>query len=178
MSITTKRGDNGETDLMFGRRVSKNHLRILAVGRIDELNASLGIVRVYSNDDLKLIDKIEIIQKDLIILMGEISTLPKDMELYEEKGFEHFGVERVQNLDNWIKEIEERDVSLDGWALPGSSGSHVSAHLDYSRVICRRAERGCINLDKDLGESVLVYLNRLSDLLWLMARDKDTTSSS
>ena len=110
--------------------------------------------------------------------MGEISTLPKDMELYEEKGFEHFGVERVQNLDNWIKEIEDRDVSLDGWALPGSSGSHVSAHLDYSRVICRRAERGCINLDEDLGESVLVYLNRLSDLLWLMARDKDTTSSS
>ena len=178
MSITTKRGDKGETDLMFGRRVSKDHLRIIAVGEVDELNASLGIVRAISNDDSDFINKIETIQKDLIILMGEISTLPKDMELYEEKGFEHFGVDRVQNLDNWIKEIEDRDVSLDGWALPGSSGSHVSAHLDYSRVICRRAERGCINLGEDLGESVLVYLNRLSDLLWLMARDKDATSSS
>jgi cob(I)alamin adenosyltransferase len=178
MSITTKRGDKGETDLMFGRRVSKDHLRIIAVGEVDELNASLGIVRALSNDDSDFINKIETIQKDLIILMGEISTLPEDIELYKEKGFECFGSERVQNLEKWIKEIEDRDISLDGWALPGSSGLHVSAHLDYSRTICRRAERGCIKLEDGLGESVIIYLNRLSDLLWLMARDKDSTSPS
>ena len=75
MAITTKRGDYGETDLMFGRRVPKDHPRVVAVGAIDELNANLGIVRVSSQDVGEIIEKIEHIQNDLIILMGEILSL-------------------------------------------------------------------------------------------------------
>ena len=99
MAITTKRGDYGETDLMFGRRVPKDHPRVVAVGAIDELNANLGIVRVLSQDAGEIIEHI---QNDLIILMGEISTLPEDLDLYQKKGFERFEEKRTEILERWI----------------------------------------------------------------------------
>lgn len=173
MAITTKRGDCGETDLMFGRRVAKDHPRIMAVGAIDELNSNLGIVRVLSKDDKGFIKKIEHIQNELIILMGEISTLEEDLNLYEEKGFERFEDGRTKVLDEWIKTIEDKETDYAGWALPGASGSIISAHLDSARVVCRRAEREYIKADEDPNESIVIFLNRLSDLLWLMAREED-----
>ena len=108
MAITTKRGDYGETDLMFGRRVPKDHPRVVAVGAIDELNANLGIVRVSSKDVGEITEKIEHIQNDLIILMGEIITLPEDLDLYQEKGFERFEEKRTEILERWIKDIEDK----------------------------------------------------------------------
>ena len=173
MAITTKRGDYGETDLMFGRRVPKDHPRVVAVGAIDELNANLGIVRVSSQDVSEIIEKIEHIQNDLIILMGEISTLPEDLDLYQKKGFERFEEKRTEILERWIKEIEDKKSDYQGWALPGASGSIISVHLDSSRVVCRRAEREYIKLGENLNESIIMFLNRLSDLLWLMAREED-----
>ena len=112
MAITTKRGDYGETDLMFGRRVPKDHPRVVAVGAIDELNANLGIVRVSSQDVSEIIEKIELIQNDLIILMGEISTLPEDLDLYQKKGFERFEEKRTEILERWIKDIEDKAKSF------------------------------------------------------------------
>ena len=173
MAITTKRGDYGETDLMFGRRVPKDHPRVVVVGAIDELNANLGIVRVSSQDVSEIIEKIEHIQNDLIILMGEISTLPEDLDLYQKKGFERFEEKRTEILERWIKDIEHKKSDYQGWALPGASGSIISVHLDYARVVCRRAEREYIKLGENLNESVIMFLNRLSDLLWLMAREED-----
>lgn len=170
MAITTKRGDYGETDLMFGRRVPKDHPRVVAVGAIDELNANLGIVRVSSQDVSEIIEHI---QNDLIILMGEISTLPEDLDLYQKKGFERFEEKRTEILERWIKEIEDKKSDYQGWALPGASGSIISVHLDSSRVVCRRAEREYIKLGENLNESIIMFLNRLSDLLWLMAREED-----
>ena len=170
MAITTKRGDYGETDLMFGRRVPKDHPRVVAVGAIDELNANLGIVRVSSQDAGEIIEHI---QNDLIILMGEISTLPEDLDLYQKKGFERFEEKRTEILELWIKDIEDKKSDYQGWALPGASGSTISVHLDSARVVCRRAEREYIKLGENLNESIIMFLNRLSDLLWLMAREED-----
>ena len=85
MAITTKRGDCGETDLMFGRRVAKDHPRIMAVGAIDELNSNLGIVRVLSKDDEGLIKKIEHIQNELIILMGKLALLKRILIFMKKK---------------------------------------------------------------------------------------------
>ena len=173
MAITTKRGDYGETDLMFGRRVPKDHPRVVAVGAIDELNANLGIVRVSSRDVSGIIEKIEHIQNDLIILMGEIITLPEDLDLYHKKGFERFEENRTKVLERWIKDFEVKKSEYQGWALPGASGSIISVRLDSARVVCRRAERECIKLGENLNESIIMFLNRLSDLLWLMAREED-----
>ena len=173
MAITTKRGDYGETDLMFGRRVPKDHPRVVAVGAIDELNANLGIVRVSSQDVSGIIEKIEHIQNDLIILMGEIITLPEDLDLYHKKGFERFEENRTKVLERWIKDFEVKKSEYQGWALPGASGSIISVRLDSARVVCRRAERECIKLGENLNESIIMFLNRLSDLLWLMAREED-----
>ena len=114
-------------------------------------------------------EKIEHIQNDLIILMGEIITLPEDLDLYQEKGFERFEEKRTEILELWIKDIEDKKSDYQGWALPGASGSTISVHLDSARVVCRRAEREYIKLGENLNESIIMYLNRLSDLLWLMA---------
>ena len=137
------------------------------------MNANLGIVRVSSQDAGEIIEKIEHIQNDLIILMGEISTLPEDLDLYQKKGFERFDEKRTEILERWIEDIEDKKSDYQGWALPGASGSIISVHLDSSRVVCRRAEREYIKLGENLSESIIMFLNRLSDLLWLMAREED-----
>ena len=173
MSISTRKGDNGETDLMFGRRVAKNHPRIIALGAVDELNALLGIVLTHCGDQSEIKERTVSIQNDLIVLMGELGTLPEDLSLYEEKGFDRFGVGHLEKIDQWISIIEGKDIQIGGWELPGSSGLKISASLDHARVLCRRAERECIELINDLNTSILSYLNRLSDLLWLMARESD-----
>ena len=173
MSITTGKGDNGETDLMFGRRVSKNHPRIIALGAVDELNTMLGIVLTHCGDQSEIKERTVTIQNDFIVLMGELGTLPEDLSRYEEKGFERFGIGHLEKIDQWISVIEGKDIQVEGWALPGSSGLQLSASLDHARVICRRAERECVGLINELDPSILSYLNRLSDLLWLMARESD-----
>ena len=173
MSISTRKGDDGETDLMFGRRVAKNHPRIIVLGAVDELNAMLGIVLTHCGDQAEIKERVMAIQNDLITLMGEVGTLPEDLVRYEEKGFDRFGAGHIKKVDQWISIIEEKDIRVEGWALPGSSGIELSACLDHARAICRRAERECAGLINELDSSILSYLNRLSDLLWLMARESD-----
>ena len=176
MSISTRKGDNGETDLMFGRRVAKNHPRIIALGAVDELNTMLGIVLTHCNDQSEIKERTVSVQNDLIVLMGELGTLPEDFPQYEEKGFDRFEIGRLEKIDQWISIIESKDIKTEGWALPGSSGLQLSASLDHARVVCRRAERECTELINELDASILSYLNRLSDLLWLMARESDLNS--
>jgi cob(I)alamin adenosyltransferase len=176
MSISTRKGDNGETDLMFGRRVAKSHPRIIALGEVDELNAVLGIVLTHCSDQSEIKERTIYIQNDLIVLMGEIGTLPEDLSRYEEKGFDRFGIGHLEKINQWISIIEAKDIKIEGWALPGSSGLQLSASLDHARAVCRRAERECTELINELDTSILSYLNRLSDLLWLMARESDLNS--
>jgi cob(I)alamin adenosyltransferase len=167
MSIVTKTGDEGETSLMYGRRVSKTDPRIEACGCVDELNAALGLVRAVSENEF-VAKEILAAQKDLIILMGELATAREDNNRYVKDGFKLTTTSMVDRLTSVIVDLE-KDKSLypKDWVLPG--GNVVSAALDFARTTCRRAERSVAAL-KDLNGEMLRYLNRLSDLCWILAR--------
>ena len=169
MSIVTKRGDSGETDLLFGKRAAKSSQLFKAMGAVDELNAALGLVRVQEipADARSVIDAV---QEKLVGLMGELATLPEDTERYAEAGYPRVGIEDVARLETAAKETEAAlDVRFKEWARPGKDASVGSAHLDMARTICRRAERELWALESATQESRL-YLNRLSDVLWIFAR--------
>jgi len=174
MSIATKTGDNGTTALMYGRRVPKNHPRVEAYGAVDELNAALGFARATAAHDF-VRDQLLLIQKDLIVLMGELCVQPEDLNRYTADGYFLVSPEMTAKLDALVKEIEAQNIRFTGWATPGASAG--SAALDVARTICRRAERRVCEL-KFTGElrngEILLYLNRLSDLLWLFARWVET----
>ncbi|MEM1296035.1 MAG: cob(I)yrinic acid a,c-diamide adenosyltransferase [Verrucomicrobiota bacterium] len=173
MSIATKTGDAGETGLMFGKRVSKNHPRVEANGAVDEFNATLGMARVSATHALTS-KWIAEMQADLVTLMGELATLPEDLSKFEEKGFQRVAKEMVDKLDDWVTELEgKHKVNFMKWAVPGAAGSPAGAALDLARTVCRRAERHVASLieDGDIENvSILQYLNRLSDVCWLLAR--------
>jgi len=169
MSIVTKTGDKGTTALMYGRRVPKNHPRVEAYGAVDELNAVLGLARATTVDDF-VRDNLLRVQNELVVLMGELATATEDLPRYLKDGFAQLASDKTAKLEEVIKEIEPK-VSLKDWAMPGAT-LHGAA-LDSARVACRRAERRVCSL-QDAGElgngEIIVYLNRLSDLLWLLAR--------
>lgn len=166
MSIVTKTGDQGETSLMYGRRVSKNDPRVEAYGAVDELTSTLGLARASSQDDF-ISEQILAAQQDLIVLMGELATLPEDMNRYSGDGFKQVTAEMVDRLGATIADME-KDKSLypKDWVIPGHGASVV---LDLSRTVCRRAERAVSGLS-GVNPEVLRYLNRLSDLCWILAR--------
>ena len=172
MSIVTKTGDEGETCLMYGRRLPKNNPRSEAGGAVDELTAALGLARANCTDKF-VVDQILAVQKDLINLMGELSTLPEDRQRYTKDGFQAVGEEMVDRIHAVIVDLE-KDKSLfpKDWAIPGANP--VSAALDLARTICRRAERHVAFL-KDPNPEILRYLNRLSDFCWILARLTEAT---
>jgi cob(I)alamin adenosyltransferase len=170
VSIVTKTGDQGTTGLMYNRRVSKCHPRVQAYGTVDELNASIGVARATASEKF-VRENLESIQKDLVALMGELATLPEDLERYVKDGYAVLTGTMTMKLEGLAKEIEAQNVSFKGWATPGASVS--SAALDVARTVCRRAERDVCALkenDQLANDEILIYLNRLSDLLWLFAR--------
>jgi cob(I)alamin adenosyltransferase len=174
MSIVTRMGDAGTTALMFGRRVSKIDLRVEAYGTVDELNSALGLARALASAGW-VSDWVEPIQKDLVVLMGELATHPEDLDRFAQSGFQRVTVDFVERLDRRVQQIESRGISYRGWATPGATP--VSAALDVARTVCRRAERRICALDEagQLGnETIVVFLNRFSDLLWLMARQVES----
>jgi cob(I)alamin adenosyltransferase len=172
MSIATKTGDGGTTALMYNRRVPKNHPRIEACGAIDELNAAVGFARASTMDEFAR-NQLLPVQTDLITIMGELATLTEDLPRYLKDGFSRVTPEMVRKLDHVVAFIESKKVSFRGWATPGANLS--SAALDVARTVCRRAERRVFDLPEQVeNPSILVYLNRLSDALWLLARWTET----
>lgn len=170
MSVVTKRGDEGETDLLFGRKISKTSDRMVAIGAVDELNACLGLARVSGLDSTNeaIIDQV---QECLVGLMGELAVLPEDAGKYVEAGYPRVDEEIVTELTEKIQAIEASGISFEGWVRPGASGNAASAHLDLARTICRRAEREVWNLEQEnKNPEIARYLNRVSDLMWVMAR--------
>jgi len=167
MSIVTKTGDQGETSLMYGRRVPKSDPRVEAYGAVDELTAALGIARAICDDKFTA-DQIFAVQKDLINVMGELATVPEDRARYLKDGFQVTDAKMVDQVTAVIVDLE-KDKSLypKDWVIPGANAA--SAALDFARVICRRAERQVATL-KDTNPEILRYLNRLSDFCWLLAR--------
>ena len=167
MSIVTKTGDQGETSLMYGRRVQKNDPRVEAYGSVDELTAALGLARAACNDNF-VTEQIFAAQKELIDVMGELATLPEDRQRYLKDGFHVTDTKMVDRVGAVIVDLE-KDKSLypKDWVIPGANA--VSAALDFARTTCRRTERRVATLN-DPNPEILRYLNRLSDLCWILAR--------
>src|SRR4051794_6659005 len=179
MSIATKTGDQGETALMYGRRVPKTDARVDAYGCVDELNSALGLARATAGDSF-LSEKILAVQKELVTVMGELATAGEDMERYTKDGFQVTPASMTDGLTAAIDDLEKnRLAKFKGWATPGKT--LAAATLDVARTTCRRAERrvaGLMAEDPKLNAEILRYLNRLSDLCWLLARYAEHLSES
>lgn len=175
MSIATKTGDQGITALMFGRRVPKTHLRVAAYGGVDEFNSALGMVRAFCGDE-ELSQRVYEVQKELVILMGELAVDSADRARYAEKGFLFVSAPMVDGVTAQVDKLEkEHRISFKHWATPGAT--QASAVLDLARTACRRAERGVVALQEggeEVNPEIVRYLNRLSDLCWLWARWVET----
>ena len=162
---------------MFGRRVPKNHPRVEACGTLDELNSALGLARATATEKFAG-ENLFWIQKSLVDVMGEVGVLAEDLPRYAKAGHALVKPELTAKLDVLVKEIEAQNISFNGWATPGATPH--SAALDLARSICRRAERRVFDLQA-AGElqnaEILIFLNRLSDLLWLFARWAETRAN-
>ncbi len=169
MSIATKRGDGGQTSLPGGIRVSKSDLRVECYGTIDELISLMGFARSIC-DDREVHDLVKQIQRELFKVGSAIGTPPESSKPASE-----ITSEMVQALDDQVHRIEAVPGILNDWSIPGELPS--SAAFDVARTVCRRAERLAVRLHEEGNEAgvlpnpqILAYLNRLSDLLWLMGR--------
>lgn len=176
MSIATKTGDDGTTALMFGRRVPKTDPRIEACGSVDELCAALGSARA-AIEDVAVDSAILAIQKELVLLMGEIAVTDEDRARYAEKGYKVIQREMVDRLTRNINDAEEILGKFTDWSMPG--GTSAGAAFDLARTVCRRAERRVIDV-AITNPQMVPYLNRLSDFCWLLARlfESDAESQS
>ena len=173
-SIATRTGDDGTTGFIYGQRVPKDHPQIEALGAYDELNAAIGVAKsVAPHDPARA--SLELIQHELIALMGELAVAESDAGRYAKSKFAKITDESLARLDALIAEIESRSLKFDGWATPGANP--FAAALDHARTIARRAERRLTSLPEH-GRSVRTvvrhYANRIADLLWLLARQAET----
>jgi cob(I)alamin adenosyltransferase len=171
MSIVTKKGDDGTTRLIYGERVSKADLQVEAYGTIDELNAFLGLARAQCDDD-ETNEILEAIQRETFIIGAELATPAEQVHKLKAR----VTPEMTERLDKWIAPIESLPGLLDDWALPGAT--QAGAALDVARVVARRAERCAVRISAAgllPNSEVLRYLNRLSDLLWLLGRKYEIT---
>ncbi len=173
-SIATRTGDDGTTSLLYGQRIPKDHPQIQAVGSLDELNAALGLAKASQPVDA---DRrgLERIQKELVALMGEISCAETDAQRYAISKFAKIGPAELARLDSAIEAIEARRPKFDGWATPGANLE--AAALELARTAARRAERHLAGLGghgRTVRPVLLQYVNRVSDLLWLLAREAET----
>ncbi len=166
MSIITRRGDDGQTDLMYGGRTPKVSAEVVACGAVDELNSSLGLVRVSGVAD-QITEQIDTIQGHLVALMGLLSVPADNREKYLADGYPS-----VSQVDvDWLESIAvDMPTKFTGWARPGASGNLGAAHMDVARTVCRRAELSAWALGDQSPVLACRYLNRLSDILWLWAR--------
>jgi cob(I)alamin adenosyltransferase len=177
MSIATRTGDMGKTSLMYGRRVDKFDLRVETYGTVDELNAALGMARAHA--EIPLVQTVLLlVQKQLVTLMGELAVAPEDAERYAKDKYPKLTPDMLALLDDLVAKLEKKKIKFDGWATPGASVA--SAALDVARTTCRRAERLVAQLasSNEIDFLVIRYLNRLSDLLWLLARYTETQLGS
>jgi cob(I)alamin adenosyltransferase len=173
-SIATRTGDDGSTSLLYGQRVSKDHPQIEAVGALDELNAAIGFAKAAmpSGADRSGLERL---QQELVALMGEIACAESDAARYAGSKFSKIDEAALARLDAELAEIEARQPVFDGWATPGAN-VHAAA-LEVARTAGRRAERRVIALHghgRTVRPLLLQYLNRLSDLLWLRAREAES----
>lgn len=169
MKIYTKGGDAGQTSLFGGERVSKSAPRVRAYGEVDELNSVLGVAgSEIDHDDLQAM--LRAIQSSLFDLGGELATPARDAKAERGKGAARISDRDVAELEGWIDALSTELAPLRNFILPG--GVKGAALLHLARTVCRRAEREVIALGEvEAVAAVLIrYLNRLSDLIFVMAR--------
>ena len=173
MKIYTRTGDRGDTGLSDGSRVGKDTLRVECYGEVDELNACLGVVRAQ-HEDAGLDTLLAHIQKDLFALGAQLAD-PQG-RVADRKPKAAVTPAHVKRLEDAIDAREESLPPLKAFILPG--GSPAAALLHFSRTMCRRAERRVVALahHDEVDPQVVTYLNRLSDLLFVLARDANRTS--
>lgn len=165
MSISTKRGDGGETSQPGGARVSKGELRVEASGCVHELNTAIGMARAFC-DDPEIAALVYPIQRELFKIGSAISTKPGGRRPLPE-----IDDAMLARLDAIVQRIEAIPGLLRDWTVPGAH--RCSAAFDFANTVCRRAERNVVRLlasGEVVQRNVHAYLNRLSDVLWLCAR--------
>ncbi len=165
MKIYTKTGDKGETSLIGGTRVPKHHIRIEAYGTIDELNSWIGLIRDQQINDKSTKALLEI--QDRLFTIG--SLLAEDPEKSRMK-LPHINADDIQFLENQIDQMNEYIPELKSFILPG--GHTTVSYCHVARCVCRRGERLIVHLSESntVDEKVIIYINRLSDYLFTLAR--------
>jgi len=165
-SIYTRKGDDGETSLGGGQRVPKDAPRVAAYGTVDELNSAIGGAVAHGLSP-RLMEALPVIQNELFHLGSDLAFRKEDKQQYQLPQIEE---RHVQKLEELIDELNEVVGPLQNFILPG--GSSGAAQLHVARTICRRAERDVLTLAREepIGPLVMPYLNRLSDVLFVMAR--------
>ena len=167
MKIYTKTGDKGKTSLFGGERVDKDDLRVECYGTVDELNSNLGLA-VIEISDKRVKELIQKIQNDLFILGGELAA-PNEKKAVEDSNL-NISSEHILLLENKIDYFDKKLPPLKQFILPG--GSKGAAMLHMARSVSRRSERLAVKLSKInvINKNIIIYLNRLSDLLFVLAR--------
>ena len=168
LKIYTKAGDDGQTALFGGGRVEKDHPRVEAYGDVDELNAFLGMARAV--EMMPRVDEVLVpVQRDLFAI-GALLATPDHEKMREQLVKARIDDQRIAELERAIDACEQELEPLRSFIIPG--GTPKSAALHVARTICRRAERRVVHLahDIELPALVVIYLNRLSDLLFMLAR--------
>jgi cob(I)alamin adenosyltransferase len=164
-SISTQQGDDGQTQLIGGSQISKSHWRVEAYGTIDELNTVMGFARSLCQE-AEINQIVKHIQRELFIICSSLAT-PADNSRQPPP----ITTQMVEALTQQVHRLEQTETISFTWALPGENS--VVAAVDMARTVCRRAERQVVRL-REMGEvidtNILPYLNRLSDLLWLLGR--------
>lgn len=172
-SIATRTGDDGSTSLLFGQRVPKDHPQIVAVGTFDELNAAIGFAKAACTTGARR-PELEAIQRDLVNIMGEVACAESDAGRYIASKFAKLSPADLSRIDAAVAALEAQNLRFDGWATPGAN--LPAAALDVARTLARRAERELVGLTRR-GRTVRPvigqYVNRIADLLWLMAREAE-----
>ncbi len=165
--IYTKTGDKGETSLFGGKRIDKDHLRVETYGTIDELNAALGAAASFTKDK-KVFDIIKKIQNDLFNIGAELANPQKVGK--DTKRLFQLGKSKIEELESIIDHLEEKLPPIREFILP--SGTSEASLLHLARSVARRAERRVVSLSKKerVNPDLLIYLNRLSDLLFVLSR--------
>lgn len=169
MKIYTRTGDGGDTSLFGGGRVPKDHPRVAAYGTVDELNAILGWVASVVGEGETAV-RVRILQDDLFAVGAVLATAPPSEGRPRPRGVPALPGGRVAEMEAWMDAAEEELPELRAFILPG--GTPGAAALHMARTVCRRAERAVVTLAaaEDVDEVVLTYLNRVSDLLFTLAR--------
>jgi len=165
VKIYTKKGDDGTTGLFYGGRTSKDGPRPRAYGEVDEAQAALGVVRAQATAELAAI--VLGIQRDLWVLMAELATEEENAAKLVD-GETRTTAAMVSALEDLIDDVDGRFDPPTEFVVPGETP--VAAALDVARTVVRRAERAAVTAVRGEGSQVVPYLNRLSDLLWTLAR--------